>query len=213
LQNLDVSIITSGIKSLENMKDNKKLYKINLNNDEDGSIWNLLVSMVIDKANFFKFHSVFTNQGDWVSSAVLHAREHARELGFSKTIAVIYPMEKKQPDGGHIYQIIVKIALDPEIRAKIRSYKTLTDMVTKNDDDIYNPSFFFHGITLLSSVTSMGFAKILLSPDEKKILDGKISSLKSKMKAKPMNDRYFIPAKELMKEFTIKGRFYKYGEA
>lgn len=140
---------------------NKRYFQEDLNSD-DGTKWKKMLCSVIDKANFMEFYSVIVGVNDDLQIKITEAKEHIRQLGFSKNLIEIYATNTLDESRF----IVVRLNLDSKIRKKISSYKTLVDLAL-SDDEIYDPAFYFNKMPLLQAITTGVYANLLLSDTEK----------------------------------------------
>jgi len=150
-----------------NMKEEEKKYFQEDLNSDDGTKWHKMLSHVIDKTNFIQFTSGIVDVGDDLKSRIREAKNHVRFLGFSKNLIEIYPTQFHYQRMHQGHYIVVRLNLASKLKKKIRSYETLNDFALKYNDDIFDPAFYFNKTSLLWTVSSMNYANLLLTDEEK----------------------------------------------
>ena len=149
---------------------NKKYFKEDLNTDIDGKKWQFILSFVINKTNIMEFRVDIANTNDEIQNKIVAAEKYIKHLGFSKNIIEIFATNFYYHKLYSWNYIIARLSLDSKLKNKVCSYKTLVDFVLKNDSDIFDPAFYFDDTALLWTVTSMGYANILLSEKQRNLL-------------------------------------------
>ena len=148
---------------------NKKYFQEDLNNDVTGNKWQIMLSSVIEKANFLEFTIGTVDSKVEIVSKISEAKRHIQHLGISKQLVNLYStniyFQRKYP----FHYIIARLSIDAELKIKIISYKTLLDFVIKKDADIFNPAFYFNDSALLWTNTTMGFANILITEKQRSL--------------------------------------------
>jgi len=141
----------------------KTYFLEDLNKDVEGKKWQSMLSFIINKTSHIELRVDVAITNNEIENKISEAEKYIKHLGFQKNIICIYSTNFYYQKLYSWNYIIARLSLDYKLKNKICSYKSLVDFVLKNDSDIFDPAFYFDKTPLLWTVTSMGYAYILLT--------------------------------------------------
>lgn len=141
-----------------------------LNHDDDGRKWQIMLSSIISKVNAMEFTLGICDTETEKEMCIGSARETIEKIGLSECFIKVFATNSYYQRQFPWQYVIARLSIDSKLIKILESKKTLLDYAFKGDEGFQDPAFYKDNRPLLWTVSSMSFANIFISDNQRRKL-------------------------------------------